>query len=303
MSYLDKPDNSSLVEDLHPTLTFKTLFKTKKDSMRYHGSHLLKYKHPSKVPDVSRNYCNGDPVHLIDWKAFARTEKLLIREDFEEASGKVVIHVDASYSMRWPDQFLRSKIGIDISSKLELAVRVALNIAYTFYKMGDQVKVYVWWLDKKKDVPVGMLDLANATDVLAIFHRLEKDKFTFKALEDEFIASPKEIGWNDYSYWISDGLTGVNLEESFRSSRHTRFIHLLSSLETDVDWVDSDACYYDEYNNKVEYLGTTLTDEDFLKCIEKWQSELKQFLQKSNGSFQSVSDKTPVRLFHSELVL
>ena len=43
-----------------------------------------------------RSYDRGDDVRLIDWKAFARTERLVIREAEVEADHRFWLIVDAS---------------------------------------------------------------------------------------------------------------------------------------------------------------------------------------------------------------
>ena len=48
-------------------------------------------------------YNTGDSTKNIDWKLYARTEKLFLKEFEEETNVRSTIAVDVSGSMRFPD--------------------------------------------------------------------------------------------------------------------------------------------------------------------------------------------------------
>jgi len=76
----------STLSSLHPSETREVHHKAYKNSIRMHGSHLMALSKPARAPEACRKYVHGDPVNLIDWKAFARTDQLMVREIRDEAS-------------------------------------------------------------------------------------------------------------------------------------------------------------------------------------------------------------------------
>ena len=102
---------------------------------------------------------------------------------------------------------------------------------------------------------------------------------------------------------MSDGLGECHLNWFLTQNRHVRFVHILSSLEEQVDWLEDDVCYYDSYQERIEYLGSVLrSSEDYSFCLREWKDNLKDFFEKNGGSYQSVTEKTLICQFHDELV-
>ena len=81
----------STLSSLHPTMGMEQHYSSYKNAPRVWGSHYLALKQPHRMPESTRKYVPGDPVRLIDWKAFARTDQLLIREIRDEASARVLL--------------------------------------------------------------------------------------------------------------------------------------------------------------------------------------------------------------------
>ena len=92
----------STLAALHPSQPMDVHFRRFKNAQRIHGSHLMNLRAPSRTPESTRLYAPGDPINLIDWKAFARTDQLILREVRDEASARVAVCVDLTETMRWP---------------------------------------------------------------------------------------------------------------------------------------------------------------------------------------------------------
>jgi len=95
---------------------FALLVKKRVSTAYTGGRKSLRFGHGIS-PVGYREYRKGDDFKLVDWKVYARTEKLYIKEHEEERS--IVVHVllDASASMAYDDKF-------------EYASRVAAGFAY-----------------------------------------------------------------------------------------------------------------------------------------------------------------------------
>ncbi|WP_269851049.1 DUF58 domain-containing protein [Methanosarcina horonobensis] len=75
-----------------------------------------------------RKYNQGDSLKRIDWNLYARTEKLYIRRFEEDKNLNMVILLDASSSMLFPDS---------TPNKFEYASTVATGVSYIVMKHND----------------------------------------------------------------------------------------------------------------------------------------------------------------------
>ena len=75
-----------------------------------------------------RKYNPGDSLKRIDWNLYARTEKLYIRRFEEDKNLNMVILLDASSSMLFPD---------NTPNKFEYASTIAVGVSYIVMKHND----------------------------------------------------------------------------------------------------------------------------------------------------------------------
>ncbi|TWR27404.1 DUF58 domain-containing protein [Mucilaginibacter pallidiroseus] len=75
-----------------------------------------------------RLYNNGESVKNIDWKLFARTDKLFVKQFEEETNLRCYLVLDTSSSMNYPGQ------GI---SKLQFSIYAIASLMYLFKKQRD----------------------------------------------------------------------------------------------------------------------------------------------------------------------
>ena len=75
-----------------------------------------------------RLYNNGESVKNIDWKLYARTDKLFIKQFEEETNLRCYLLLDTSSSMNFPDK------GIN---KLQFSVYAIASLMYLFKKQRD----------------------------------------------------------------------------------------------------------------------------------------------------------------------
>lgn len=83
---------------------FALLVKKRVSTAYSGGRKSLRFGHGIS-PVGYREYRKGDDIKLVDWKAYARTEKLYIKEHEEERSLVVHILLDASGSMGFDGKF------------------------------------------------------------------------------------------------------------------------------------------------------------------------------------------------------
>ena len=108
-------------------------------AMRSSGGAIQRLKTPGRVPEETRPYQAGDPFHLIDWRAFGRTDQLILRQRREQAPQHVRIQMGQHDSMHWP----LTRSGDQLLTKSELAWRLALFISFALMRRGDIVELAI----------------------------------------------------------------------------------------------------------------------------------------------------------------
>ncbi len=80
-----------------------------------------------------RPYVQGDPPHLIDWKAYARSDRYLIRQHEEETRLDARILIDVSESLAYRE---RGEL-----TKAAYAARLTAALAYILIRQQDRVGI------------------------------------------------------------------------------------------------------------------------------------------------------------------
>ena len=95
------------------------------------GRHQTAQQGSSVEFSQHRDYAPGDPIRHIDWKAFARSEKFVIKEFESESNLQVLLVVDCSESMAFQ--------GDAPISKQAFACQIAHGFAWLLLNQGDAV--------------------------------------------------------------------------------------------------------------------------------------------------------------------
>ena len=285
----EKIHDPSTIATLHPTQGRELAFKSYRTSPRLQGSHRMLLTRPSRLPESGREYAPGDPVALIDWKAFARTDQLIIRETRDEATARVRIVLDASETMQWP----RSHLGetSQVVSKAEVAARCALNLAYLHQRVGDLVEI--WPLLPGKTSLDQALRPRSSMEIISLCDRLLETDCDPQVLAAAGRAEPEPERRVDLVYWVGDALSVLDPLARLTKGRGAVMIHVLSSLETDVTWVEGETSYFDDEILTKEYQGQMLqVKHSYRDSLERWRSGLEQKVRTAGGEYGFVTDQT-----------
>jgi len=148
-------------------------------------------------------YVPGDPIKDIDWRAVARTEKLLIRRQQAETDLNCIIALDASGDMDTAD----GSLPVLENSKFGRAITLASSLAIMMQRSGDRVGLLILggqgfknaWLPPRSSrshismmianmaatQPVGEADLKNALKGLSQHIKSRTVLFLFSDLMEE----------------------------------------------------------------------------------------------------------------------
>lgn len=292
---------SNKLSDLHPSYTGLGPLGLFHSSQRPSGSLQQKHRTPSKMPAFSRRYIPGDPVRLIDWRAFARTDSLLIREQREESAVTVQIVLTAHDSMQWPTPGMTQELNTALVSKFEVASRIALNLAYHHLNISEHVHFYIYEAGEKKSW--WQAPIRNTSDVLQLFEAMTARQFLWQDCTTHFSPiAADELGPHDFNYFISDFLAPS--PSDMIAKKRAFNIHLLSSLESQTDWLSADFCYFDENGEVKEYLGQSLQTEHALQQqVTEWRRGLEKNLRRDGQHYVYVNEQTPIPAFFEALMV
>ncbi len=96
------------------------------------GMHRSPHRGASTIFKEHREYRPGDDPRLIDWRAYARSDRYAIKHFEHETQMRGTLALDISPSMRW---------GSGDTTKLDHATTLLAALAYVLTKQGDAVSL------------------------------------------------------------------------------------------------------------------------------------------------------------------
>ncbi|HBZ03058.1 MAG TPA: hypothetical protein DEO83_04520 [Lachnospiraceae bacterium] len=233
-----------------------------------------------------REYIPGDDMRYVDWNAFARLDKLYIKEYMEEREGRVNIYLDTSRSMQF-------------GSRLKSTLMAELTQAISYIALSARDSVYV-------------TDLARPAAPLKVPHGNLGVKMLQKWLED--ITPDGRISLTDalkksirsgsgMSFIISDFMDESFLmeeEELLRLMNYrrmeVRLIHILSKEELEVErtgsfrFIDSE----DETKDVKLTLDRSVIKE-YKAALDKYINDISALAIKYGAVYKLCSSDEPLR--------
>jgi hypothetical protein len=262
---------------------------------------MMALRRVSRSPENSRLYAHGDPVQMIDWKAYARTDELIIREHRDEAAARIGIVLDLSETLRWPHPEAVRDHGLNerIPQKIETAIRVALYLAHAHVTMGDVVSIGI--PDQDGQVTKAWRPRSPA-DVLGMYQMCLKSGFA-NAVESVLMATSWIPSNFDTTWWVSDFLASERLPAAWKEARKLAVIHIFSWLESSSEWMDGATSYRDDSRGRRIYLGDQLKAGDqWRDAMGVWRETVRKSARGSGGLYLAIDDRTKVGDFFHWLI-
>lgn len=231
-----------------------------------------------------KEYSPGDPVRDIDWRVFARTERLLVRRQQADTELSIVFVLDASADMAlgfqsYPD-WEQSHFG-------RAAILVA-SLAMIAQRRGEKVGLLIMggkghdvhWLTPKshKNQLVHILNTmasikpsqnANIKDSLSFLNeRVPRRSMVF--LMSDFMEEP--------SKW------GPALRVLAAQKLDLRLVHLFSQQEYEFSFSDVGRFLSSEYSSAVALDPKTCRD-DFITIVQEYRAELQYWCGQSRALY------------------
>jgi uncharacterized protein (DUF58 family) len=232
-----------------------------------------------------RIYNQGESTRHIDWKLFARSDKLFIKRYEEETNLRCQVVIDHSSSMYFP--YTEGKPEENQNNKINFAIHCAAALTELLKKQRDAIGLSTF--SDQVDVHLGARSssvhhkhMYNELEKLMHEHKPEYKRGTsaIKALHQiaEVISKRSLVAL------FSDMLdTSGNQEEVFSALQHLRhkkheviLFHVVDKAkEIELDFENRPYRFIDLESGEELKLNPSDVKENYLKQIQSYTSELK----------------------------
>jgi uncharacterized protein (DUF58 family) len=229
-----------------------------------------------------RNYTPGDDFRLIDWNAYARLDRFMLRLFVAEEELPLSLFVDLSGSMDWGRP-----------NKAETARKLAGAIAYVALAALDRVRLTVF----AEGETSGGAPSRGRRAATTLFSRLQ----SFPA---GGVTNYEKLVWPigrqrpGMTVLITDGLGESPLDPALtalqRAHQEGAVLQLLAPQELTPDW-SGDARLKDaETGVEREFTATPLTQGSYVKALTQRTDEIERAAHRRGLRFARLSTSEPV---------
>jgi uncharacterized protein (DUF58 family) len=229
-----------------------------------------------------RTYTPGDDFRLIDWNAYARLDRFMLRLFVAEEELPLSVFVDLSGSMDW-----------GTPNKALVARQLAGAIAYVALAALDRVRLTIF-----ADGPTsGGAPYRGRRAAAELFARLQS--FPVGGVTDYArLTWPIAHQRPGMSVLISDGLGQASMEPAIaalqRAKQEGAVLQLLAPQETAPDW-SGDARLKDaESGLEREFTSTPVTQAAYLKALARRSEEIELAAHRRGLRFARLSTSQPL---------
>lgn len=240
-----------------------------------------------------RDYIPGDDISKIDWKAYARFDKLYLKLFLDEKQLHTRIYIDASRSMDYGN-----------NKKAEMALQLAATLAYLSVCEMDKVSIFYIKESKVYEVASNIVGKENFYNVI---NKLNNIEFSGDCFLSESIL-PTKIGYGDgMSIVISDFLTDNNYEAALDyfmdKKRDLLCIQVLAKDELKPN-IRGKVHFYDSENINNQYRKNINKDiiNAYNEALNYVIDKIKNYCTSREATYMLVrSDKTVSEIFLKQL--
>ena len=258
--------------------------------------------HPSPFQGFSveysdhREYHPGDEVKFVDWKVFARTDRLCIKRFHQETNTTVYILLDVSKSMSFS--------GEGSTRKIDYACFLAAALSYLMLKQGDSTSLILFAEKIVTQVPAA----SRRTHLHAILKTLDRNTPTgqtnLAAVLHTVAETTKRRG---LVILLSDLLDDE--DDIFRGLAHLKFLkhdvivfHIMDHQELSLDYEGLIQFEDLESSDKVRTFPQSIRSS-YQQRVAEFLDNIKKTLGKSNVDYCLLETSEPLdRAFIAYLV-
>ena len=229
-----------------------------------------------------RNYTPGDDFRLIDWNAYARLDRFMLRLFVAEEELPLNLFLDMSGSMDWGKP-----------NKAETARRLAGALAYVALAALDRVRLTVFAAGPTS----GGAPYRGRRAAAALFERLQ----SFPA---GGVTNYEKLVWPigrqrpGMSIVISDGLGEPGVDTALaalqRAQQEGAVLQLLAPQELTPDWTGDARLRDAESGLEREFTATPLTQGAYLRALQQRTDAIEGAAHRRGLRFARLSTAEPI---------
>ena len=230
-----------------------------------------------------RQYNQGEPVQHIDWKVYARTDRMFVKKYEEETNLRCQIVVDTSSSMYFPDEKLHNGLVLNKLKFSALGAAVLMNLlrkqrdAFGLSLFEDDLNLH----SHCKSSTVHYRLMLNYLEKAIEADRLNKTSSTADALHKIADAVHRRSLVIIFSDMFD--MTGEK-EELFSALQHLKYnkhevllFHVLDKrLEAEFDFANRPYRFVDMETGEEVKLQSNVLKENYIKHFENMKNTLRE---------------------------
>jgi uncharacterized protein (DUF58 family) len=261
-----------------------SLIINKRITSNYTGDRIAQAQGSGVVFKDYVSYATGDDYRAVDWKVYARTEKLFIKRFEEERNLTVHVITDFSGSMGF---------GTKKMKKSDYASMVALGFAYMALKNNEKFVLSTFaesleFLRPKR----GRAQLANCLDRLNSKKAHGSTKFLVSLMRYKKLINTKSfvVIISDFLYPVDEIRTVLH-----RLRKHdVRLIQVLDPIEAELA-LDGDFKLKDAETDEVmrTYISPGMR-KSYLGQLREHQDKIRQACDETGARFFTASTEKPI---------
>jgi uncharacterized protein (DUF58 family) len=230
-----------------------------------------------------RLYNPGESVKHVDWKLYARTDKLFVKRYEEETNLRCHLIIDNSSSMYFPH---RESVSPEEHNKVGFAAYSAAALMYLMRKQRDAVGLSLF----SDHIELHTQARSSALHHEYLFHQLEillqgageqERKSTTATAALHSIA--EKIHKRSLVVIFSDFFDQANHDELFRALQHLRYnkhevivFHVAEKhKELDFEFSSRPHRFIDMESGQSMRVNPSLVREDYIKAVEEHRRQIR----------------------------
>jgi len=221
-----------------------------------------------------RLYNKGEPTRHIDWKLYARTDRLYVKRYEEETNLRSQILIDTSSSMLFP---YGKKFA---QNKLSFSVLISASLIYLLNKQRDAVGLTMFSDNIELHTEARLSSVHTKRLYAELSRLLDRDEYLLKkntSISDVLHNIAEQIHKRSLVIIFSDMITDQNEDDIFSALQHLRhnkheviLFHVVDkSLELDFDYQNRPYKFIDLESGK----SIKLNPNDVRELFKKQSSE------------------------------
>ena len=237
-----------------------------------------------------RSYVQGDDLRHIDWKIYARLDKVFLKLFMEEEDLFVHLLLDSSHSM-----------GIGNPDKFLYARRLVAAISYIALAANHRVSIYPFSASLRESFP-STRGRGQISRVLDYLEKLRPDGGT-NSLEGMRLFRRRILG-SGVVFIISDLLDKSGVEEALKLMLSGKYevvvFHVLSPEEEEVPWEGDWRVVDVEDGESVSVSLGSAFKEQYAETVKQFRGEHKAICRRLGFHYIPVRTDFPVEVLLTE---